>query len=567
MVRTPAFRILVRLLKLAHIENLKQKGVTLPDCKKPRCKNKYIKVKTNQQRRKFISNAISMGALAAFSHQLPAVTKLASISGNEGVRVAIIGGGIAGLNAAYQLKKSGVHATVYEASRRLGGRIFTRTGAVGEGLITEFGAEFINTNHEDMLGLVSELNLKLFKRNEYAKKFQIPKTGYFFNDKAWSESEIAALLMPFALQIEIDAGLLDQDYDTYAPQFDVQSVKDYLDEHNNLFSEAFIRTMIENSIKTEFGVEPDESSALQLLFNLPTVDGNNAEVLGLSDEAFVVEDGNSKIIDGLVDLLDGQIKTGMKLTALKYKKERGYRLKFNNGKKVSVDYVIMAIPFTVLRDVELKLALPAGLKRFIKEVGLGRNEKFISGFSEKVWKNNNGFTAEAWTDHGFSLVWDSTQRQITRKEGALVFYTGGDEIFQNVLEKKSEADLAYDDDQFESDGHKFPQNKFIQKLDEYIPGLANSATGKHVRTHWTKNPFIRGAYSNFKPGQLTEFAEFFWIESDDPEEYQSVRVGNVLFAGEHVSDEFYGFMNGGAQTGRLAAENLLTTISADIERD
>jgi monoamine oxidase len=29
---------------------------------------------------------------------------------------------------------------------------------------------------------------------------------------------------------------------------------------------------------------------------------------------------------------------------------------------------------------------------------------------------------------------------------------------------------------------------------------------------------------------------------------------NLVFAGEHLSDEFYGYMNGRAQTGRLAAE-------------
>ncbi len=37
---------------------------------------------------------------------------------NDGVKVAIIGAGIAGLNAAYQLKKAGIQATVYEGSHR-----------------------------------------------------------------------------------------------------------------------------------------------------------------------------------------------------------------------------------------------------------------------------------------------------------------------------------------------------------------------------------------------------------------------------------------------------------------
>ena len=41
-----------------------------------------------------------------------------------------------------------------------------------------------------------------------------------------------------------------------------------------------------------------------------------------------------------------------------------------------------------------------------------------------------------------------------------------------------------------------------------------------------------------------------------------VGVGNLLFAGEHTSDEYYGFMNGAAQTGRLAAEAALRRLAA-----
>lgn len=51
-----------------------------------------------------------------------------------------------------------------------------------------------------------------------------------------------------------------------------------------------------------------------------------------------------------------------------------------------------------------------------------------------------------------------------------------------------------------------------------------------------------------------------YIESDNPEERQDVNVGNLAFAGEHLSDEFYGFMNGAAQTGRLAAELVVRRI-------
>ncbi|TVQ17396.1 MAG: hypothetical protein EA367_17675 [Leptolyngbya sp. DLM2.Bin15] len=51
------------------------------------------------------------------------------------------------------------------------------------------------------------------------------------------------------------------------------------------------------------------------------------------------------------------------------------------------------------------------------------------------------------------------------------------------------------------------------------------------------------------------------LPEDDPEERQQVAFGNLIFAGEHLSDAYYGYMNGAVETGRLAAgvaQRLLT---------
>jgi monoamine oxidase len=38
-------------------------------------------------------------------------------------------------------------------------------------------------------------------------------------------------------------------------------------------------------------------------------------------------------------------------------------------------------------------------------------------------------------------------------------------------------------------------------------------------------------------------------------------VGNILFAGEHCSNDHFGYMNGAAETGRLAAESILKKLT------
>lgn len=71
---------------------------------------------------------------------------------------------------------------------------------------------------------------------------------------------------------------------------------------------------------------------------------------------------------------------------------------FSRERVVDVDYAIVTIPFTVLRDIDLQVSLPRKLRRFIKEVNLGSNEKIIAGFDRKVWRRANGFVMDIWTD-------------------------------------------------------------------------------------------------------------------------------------------------------------------------
>jgi monoamine oxidase len=95
----------------------------------------------------------------------------------------------------------------------------------------------------------------------------------------------------------------------------------------------------------------------------------------------------------------------------------------------------------------------------------------------------------------------------------------------------------------------------------FIPDITNAATGNMLKTRWSQNRFSKGAYTNFQPGQFTRYGDLTWVESDNPEEGQEVGFGNLIFAAEQVSDTYYGFMNGGAQTGRLAAETDMRSMS------
>jgi oxygen-dependent protoporphyrinogen oxidase len=71
--------------------------------------------------------------------------------------VAIVGGGIAGLTAAYRLKQRGVRVVVYEASERVGGAIRTRRS---DGYVAELGPNSLSTPSPALRTLITELGLE-----------------------------------------------------------------------------------------------------------------------------------------------------------------------------------------------------------------------------------------------------------------------------------------------------------------------------------------------------------------------------------------------------------------------
>lgn len=79
--------------------------------------------------------------------------------------VVIIGGGIAGLYAAYELKKNRIPFKIFEASYRLGGKIQTIDQ-------TEWGAFEFHKNDSILINLAKELNLERFDLDNKAWTFK-----------------------------------------------------------------------------------------------------------------------------------------------------------------------------------------------------------------------------------------------------------------------------------------------------------------------------------------------------------------------------------------------------------
>ncbi|GAA0305265.1 NAD(P)/FAD-dependent oxidoreductase [Sphingomonas oligophenolica] len=478
---------------------------------------------------------VALGA-TGLSAALPRPLHAAPLKG----RVAIIGGGIAGMTALWHLTRAGMDARLYEARPRLGGRMFTHRPADG-GVPMEIGGQLVNSDHADMHRLVKEFGLALIDR-----KSEAHRTLVLANGAEVPAGPLAEALRPIAAQIGVDSDRLDKDYAGTARDLDRLSISAYLDAHADKLTQPWVRQLMEATSRTEYGVEPGQASAIELVFNLPTVEGERIDVLGRSDERYLIEGGSGALIAAMAAKLADRIETGKRLARIESQGD-GARLCFLDGSIVDAGAVIVAVPAPLMRTIDFRVPLPPLWRRFIREIELGCNEKVQAVMASRPWETAFGRGGELWqTDPGAgtALGWDGGVRPLEGAGSVWTWFLGGDEV--TAADSADPATLA---------------RRFAAMAEPAVPGFGAAMTGLARRTGWHRDPLTLGAYVNFRPGQLTRFSELVWVEGADAPRHRTLS-GPVQFAGEHLSDAYPGYMNGGAQTGRLAAEAILAAHRA-----
>jgi monoamine oxidase len=256
-------------------------------------------------------------------------------------------------------------------------------------------------------------------------------------------------------------------------------------------------------------------------------------VFGPSNEKYHVRGGNDQVVRRLGDALSGQITLGTELVGIKRNAGGSFTLTFHRDSgtsTVTADHVVLAIPFSLLRDVSYARAGFEPLKvTAIRELPMGTNSKLHVEFKDRFWygAGNNGNT---YADTGYQNTWEVSRAQGGGR-GLLVDYTGG------------RIGAAF--------GSGTPSSRaqeFMSQLQPLFPGtrIADHWTGRAKVDFWTAYPWTKGSYSYWKVGQYTKFSG---IERE--------RQGNCHFCGEHTSQDFQGYLNGGVETGERAASEIL----------
>ena len=462
------------------------------------------------------------------------------IAGN----VAVVGAGLAGLSCSYELARHGINARVFEGSDRIGGRCASLRGAF-PGQVVELGGEFFTGAHHTMVGYARQFGLELEHYSQLAGD-----NYYFFGGRRYTEAQVVEEYKAFANSIREDLRTLSHPTaDSYTENdalFDFMSLDDYLGLHG---ASPLLRGLIGSAYRAEYGAGTDELSAITFLRFAQSDKRSKLSPFGVHSGAMMrVADGNDRITSALADRLPTPVSLGHRLVAVRKLATGKLRLSFEvGGRSVQRDYdaVVMTLPFSVLRDVDLhpSLELPDWKQRSIATAGMGEHSKLLVGFTQPLWQAGHGLTGTGFSDRNLmGSTWAANPSRSGPGQAVLTSYVGGSQA----------RGMTADTVQADATG-------FLGSLEQLLPGAkaaaARDGNGNLLaRTaNWSSNPWSRGSHSCNRPGYFTNNANT-----------EAKPVGNLLFAGEHTSSfyEWQGFMEGASLSGLRAAGEVLELARA-----
>lgn len=485
-------------------------------------------------RRAFLKGAAVGAGAAATSLWLGTLPAVAG----DGPKVVIVGGGLAGLSCAYRLSKRGVGATLYEArTERLGGRCWTLRGFFENGQTGEHHGQYIDSRHRQLRRLAHELGVGLI--DTFQQSFPAGEKGFLWiggrdrnPDKVFAD--FGLFIDRLTADYERVGSYFCHEAAAQARAFDRMTMREWFEQNLPGGAGSLLAGALGIFMTSFFGLDPEDMSAINL-FEAFVVPYRGA------DERYRLEGGNDKLVKALVGRLpDEAIRTGMPLEAIWSRSDGRIGLRFGGEHSdVVADNVVLALPFTTLRDVDTAgLSLSARKRRAIRTLAMGTNGKMNLQLDRSFAAL--GWNADFASDDPHHVTWDSTYGQTAPapQTPILTIYNGGVE------------GTSFPTTQAHGPAPAPIVEAALDSLSRGVEGIHDAYNGRAFLDFPFRDPWVRGSYAGFGPGQYTDF----WGCLGDAE-------GPVHFAGEHTSTHSQGYLNGAVESGDRAAHEVFAQIS------
>jgi monoamine oxidase len=292
-----------------------------------------------------------------------------------------------------------------------------------------------------------------------------------------------------------------------------RSVAGWLDDTNA--EEELRATTV--GLRGFFLADPDELSLIAL------VDQFSAEDGAVPGPMYRIVGGNDRLATALAAGLRGQLHLGTEVAAVAHR-GRGVRVSVKRNHALSqlaCDYLVIAIPASVVRRIPFTPSLPAQQHDAFARLKYGRGTKTLLQFSRRFWRVP-GRPRAFGSPLPFGALWDGNEEQ-RGPAGVLALLAGGgaSDATQAIVEKEGAGGL-------------------VRTLEWLGSKRAELVAWRQVV--WENDPFARGGYAFFDPEFDTALRP--WLARP---------CGRIVFAGEHTSVQWQGYMNGAVESGRRAA--------------
>lgn len=496
------------------------------------------------RRRDFLRAATS-AALGALAGGCSGKADSAATAPRSNSKSAIVvGGGLAGLATALQLRSAGCKVTLLEAQERLGGRVRTLRGAFADDLYADAGAVWVSSTHTTLMRWIEAYRLEL-----QATRVDLPKPLATRRFIAGTHIDLsptgtncvrrgAAAPLPIDLpEHEKALGFagIEQKYlhsayaeigdpldplwpDAAVAQYDGISFTDFLRRRGA--SEPAI-AWLRMGILEDWGEGCDHVSALCVL-------RDGALLHRRPPETFILRGGTSRLPEAMAKELGDAVQLNRPVVAIATEKDRVLVTVDAGGGATSTldaDHVVVAVPFSVVNRIRFTPPLSAAKRAAINELPYTSVTRVFLQTASRPWLDE-GLYGDALTDLPIQATMDASRGQPGRR-GILSTYTAG-------AAARTFAELS-EEDRLERAGRD------VAQIFPAVGGMIES--GRSVV--WDQDPWAKGAFAWFRPGQVLGLREAIC----KPE-------GRIHFAGEHASD-CPGWMEGALLSADRAAAEIL----------
>jgi monoamine oxidase len=463
--------------------------------------------------------------------------------------VIIVGAGFAGLAAARDLHARGFHVRLVDARARIGGRVHTIRDGFVDGQHGEAGGELIDRDHTAAIELAQSLGLRLTRvlRKGFGSHLVGPGGRVRHHVSQTTDWKKLANAFSGALDVYRRAGDRHGWDGAVARVLGARSPEQHLealgaDRKASAKDVAWLCTQVA-SLHGFFLADGSELSMLMLLDELMASDDPGAR------QMFRITGGNDRLAAAMArTLAKDAILLQHEVVAIT-QTESGVRVGLRDG-VLEAGYVIVTAPATAVRRIRFDPALPAEQHRAIDTLSYGQATKTLLQCTHPFWR-----TADRPRAYGTNLdvgaLWDGSEGQAGRA-AILVSLAGGSASAQaqELLRTEGPDGFLERARWMRAAKHATKTSRGRGRGGRGRGGRGRDATEPAViashSTTWELDQWAGGGYAYFSP-------------SFDPSlrRWLSAPAGRILFAGEHTSLEWQGYMNGALTTGQRAAMEVL----------